>query len=394
MPLTDTAIRGLKPTGKPQRVSDGNGLYLLVTPIGKKNWRFRYVIQGRENMLSLGAYPQVTLKEARERCADVRKLVSNGIDPSLQKKAKTQSLHTTFEKVALEWLENQKPVWSAGYISMTTKRLEKNIFPFLGTRPVNEITPPELLAVLRKIELRGAVDQAHRIREICSQVFRYAIASGRAERDTAADLRGALKAHAATPRAALLDPQKIGGLLRAIDDFDGTFVVKCGLQLLALTFLRPGEVRFGEWTEVNFEEKLWCIPAARMKMRREHLVPLSRQACELLQSLHTITGDEKLMFPGLRSPKTPISDATFIAALRRMGYAKDEMCAHGFRSMASTILNEQGYPADAIEKQLAHNPSNKIRGIYNRAEYLPERRRIMQDWADYLDGLRTGESSR
>ena len=388
MPLTDTAIRGLKPTDKQQRVADGNGLYLLVTPNGKKNWRFRYFIQGRENMLSLGAYPQVSLKEARERCADARKLVNNGIDPSAEKKAKVQSLQTTFEKVALEWLDNQKPVWSAGYVKMTTQRLEKNIFPFLGSRPIHEITPPELLLALRKIEVRGAVNQAHNVREICSRIFRYAIASSRAERDTAADLRGALKAFVQKPRAAITNPTKIGGLMRAIDDFDGTFVVKSGLQLLALTFLRPGEVRLGEWAEINFEEKLWCVPAGRMKMRREHLVPLSTQACELLQSLHVLTGDEKLMFPGLRSPKTPISDATFIAALRRMGYAKDEMCAHGFRSMASTILNEQGYSADAIEKQLAHNPRNKIRGIYNRAEYLPERRRIMQEWANYLDDLR------
>jgi integrase len=244
------------------------------------------------------------------------------------------------------------------------------------------------LAVLRKIEMHGSVNQAHKVREICSRVFRYAIATSRAERDTAADLRGTLKSFTQTPRAALTDPKKIGGLLRAIDGFDGTFVVKSGLQLLALTFLRPGELRLGEWAEVDFAEKLWCIPAGRMKMRREHLVPLSRQACELLQNLYELTGDEKLMFPGLRSPKTPLSDATFIAALRRMGYAKDEMCAHGFRSMASTILNEQGYPADAIEKQLAHNPRDKIRGIYNRAEYLPKRREIMQDWADYLDVLR------
>ena len=392
MPLTDTAIRGLKPTDKQQRVSDGNGLYLLVTPNGKKNWRFRYFIQGRENMLSLGAYPQVSLKEARERCAAVRKQVSDGIDPSVEKKAKIQSQQTTFEKVALEWLENQKAVWSPGYVKMTTKRLENNIFPFLGNRPISEITPPELLVVLRKIEARGAVNQAHNVREICSRVFRYAIATSRAERDTAADLHGALKAFIQKPRPAITEPKKIGGLMRAMDDFDGTFIVKCGLQLLALTFLRPSEVRCGVWSEIDFEEKLWCIPAERMKMRREHLVPLSEQALALLQELHKLTGHAELMFPGLRSPKTPISDATFLAALRRMGYGKDEMCPHGFRSMASTLLNEQGYPADAIEKQLAHNPRNKIRGIYNRAEYLPERRRIMQEWANYLDELRANTS--
>ena len=319
MPLTDTAIRGLKPTDKQQRVSDGNGLYLLVTPNGKKNWRFRYFFQGRENMLSLGAYPEVSLKEARDRCAAVRKQVSDGIDPSLEKKAKVQSQQTTFEKVAREWLENQKAVWSPGYVKMTTKRLENNIFPFLGNRPISEITPPELLVVLRKIEARGAVNQAHNVHEICSRVFRYAIATVRAERDTAADLRGALKPFVQKPRPALTEPNKIGGLMRAMDDFDGTFIVKCGLQLLAFTFLRPSEVRCGVWSEIDFEEKLWCIPTDRMKMRREHLVPLSRQALALLQELHQLTGHAELMFPGLRSPKTPISDATFLAALRRMG---------------------------------------------------------------------------
>ena len=388
MPLIDTTLRSVKPAEKPQKLFDGNGLFLFVAPSGAKSWRLKYRFQGREKLLTLGTYPQLSLKEARERAAGARKQLDRGTDPSAEKKARTQSVQLTFEAVALEWLANQKDVWSEDYSNMTLQRLERNIFPFLGSRPIHEITPPELLAVLRKIEFRGAVNQAHRVREICSLVFRYAIASGRAERDTAADLRGALKPHAQTPRAAITAPAKIGGLMRAIDDYDGTLMVRCGLQLLALTFLRPGEVRNGRWGEVNFAEKLWFIPAERMKMRREHLVPLSEQACILLQNLYELTGHGELMFPGLRSPKTPISDATFIAALRRMGYDKNEMCAHGFRSMASTLLNEQGYPADAIEKQLAHNPRNKIRGIYNRAEYMPERRKIMQDWANYLDELR------
>ena len=224
--------------------------------------------------------------------------------------------------------------------------------------------------MLRKIEARGASYQANRILESCSQIFRYAIATGRAERDTAADLRGALKPHITTSRAAITDPVEVGGLLRAIDAYTGNVVTRCGLQLLALTFLRPGEVRLGEWGEIDMEEKLWRIPARRMKMRLDHLVPLSSQACVVLEELRQITGRGRLMFPDLRSSERAISDATFIAALQRMGFEKDEMCAHGFRSMASTILNEQGYPADAIEKQLAHNPRNKIRGIYNRAEYL------------------------
>ena len=389
MPLTDTAIRGVKPVDKPQKLFDGNGLFLFVAPSGAKSWRVKYRFQGREKLLTLGTYPQLSLKEAREACNDAKKRLSGGIDPSMKKKVKARSAQTTFEFVAREWHENQKPIWTEGYAKDVLERIEKNIFPSLGTRPIGEITPPELLAVLRRIELRGAVDQAHRVRSICSLVFRYAIATGRAERDTAADLRGALKTRVVTPRAAITDPDEIKNLLRNIDDFTGTFVVKCGLQMLALTFLRPSEVRLGEWAEINFEEKLWRIPAKRMKMRLDHMIPLSTQALELLQQLHELTGEGRLMFPGLRHGKA-ISDATFIAALRRMGYEKDEMCAHGFRSMASTLLNEQGYSADVIEKQLAHNPRDKIRGVYNRAEYLPERRKMMQEWADYLMELNSG----
>jgi len=386
--LTDTAVRGAKPTDKPQKLFDGNGLFLFVAPSGAKSWRVKYRFQGREKLLTLGTYPQLSLKEAREACADAKKQLSGGIDPSMEKKVKARSVQVTFEFVAREWHENQKPTWTEGYARDVMERIDRNIFPYLGTRPIGEITPPELLAVLRKIEGRGSVDQAHRVRSICSLVFRYAIATGRAERDTAADLRGALKTRAHTPRAAITEPKAIGGLLRAIDAFPGTFIVKSGLQLLALTFLRPSEVRLGEWTEIDFAEKLWRIPAKRMKMRLDHIVPLSAQALEILQSLNEFTGDGRLIFPGLRSPLSPISDATFIAALRRMGYDKDEMTAHGFRAMASTLLNEQGYSADVIEKQLAHNPRDKIRGVYNRAEYLPERRKMMQEWANYLSELK------
>lgn len=290
--------------------------------------------------------------------------------------------------MAREWHANQTPGWTARYAEDVLERIGKNIFPYLGSRPIADITPPELLSVLRKIEARGTIDQAHRVLGICSLIFRYAIATGRAERDTAADLRGALKTRVVTPRAAITEPEAIGGLLRAIDDFPGTFTVKAGLQLLALTFLRPSEVRLGEWSEIDFEEKIWRIPAKRMKMRLDHMVPLASQSFEILRGLYEVSGDGRLMFPGLRSPEKAISDAAFIAALRRMGYPKEEMSAHGFRAMASTLLNEQGYSADVIEKQLAHNPREKIRGIYNRAEYLPERRKMMQEWADYLDGLR------
>ena len=270
--------------------------------------------------MTLGTYPQLSLKEAREACAAAKKQISGGIDPSAEKKVRARSIHTSFEAVAREWHENQKPTWTEGYAKDAMERIDKNVFPLLGNRPVGEISPPELLAVLRKIETRGAVDQAHRVRSICSLIFRYAIVTGRAERDTAADLRGALKTRAHTPRAAITEPKAMGGLLRAIDDFSGTFIVKSGLQLLALTFLRPSEVRLGEWSEIDFAEKVWRIPAKRMKMRLDHMVPLSAQVLEILHNLQELTGHERLMFPGLRSPKNPISDATFIAALRRMGY--------------------------------------------------------------------------
>lgn len=363
MPLTDTAVRGAKPADKPQKLFDGNGLFLYVAPSGTKSWRLKYRFQGREKILTLGTYPQLSLKEAREACAAAKKQLGGGIDPSLQKKVIARAWENTFETIAREWHENKKSAWTERYAEDVLERIASNIFPYLGNRPINEITPPELLSVLRKIEARGAFYQANRLRESCSLVFRYAIATGRAERDTAADLRGALKSHITTSRAAITESEEVGGLLRAIDGFTGHFVTKCGLQLLALTFLRPGEVRLGEWSEIDLEEKLWRIPAKRMKMRLDHLVPLSAQACAILEELRELTGRGRLIFPGLRTKEQPISDATFIAALRRMGFEKDEMCAHGFRSMASTILNEQGYPADAIEKQLAHNPRNKIRGI-------------------------------
>lgn len=387
MPLTDTTLRTVKPAEKPQKLFDGNGLFLFVAPSGVKSWRLKYRFQGKEKLLSLGQYPQTSLKEAREYSADARKILSGGIDPSAEKKVKARSAQTSFEAVAREWHENNRATWSKNYAEDVLERIEKNVFPYLGARPISEIAPPELLSVLRKIEERGAVYQANRIRESCSLVFRYAIATGRAERDTAADLRGALKPRTTTPRAAITNLDEVGGLLRAIDAYPG-FIAKCGLQLLALTFLRPSEVRLGEWSEVDFAEKLWRIPAKRMKMRLDHIVPLSAQACAVLQSLFELTGQKRLMFPGLRSDERAISDVTFIAALRRMGFAKDEMCAHGFRAMASTLLNEQGYSADVIEKQLAHNPRDKIRGIYNRAEYLPERKKMMQEWADNLSALK------
>lgn len=388
MPLTDIQVRNAKPTDKAQKLFDGNGLFLFISPSGTKSWRLKYRIQGREKLFTFGVYPQISLREAREACFDVKKLIRGGIDPAVEKKLKLEQPERSFENIAREWHSKRVATWSSRHADDVMERLEKNIFPFLGTLHPNKITPPQLLAVIRKIEARGAIEVAHRVRGICSQVFRYAIAIGISERDPAADLIGALQVRSATPRAAITDPKAVGALMRALDSFNGTYVVKCALQLNALTFCRPGEIRSAEWAEFDFEESLWRIPAAKMKMRRDHIVPLSTQTLALVSELRKLTGGGRYLFPSIRTNKRPISDITLVAGLRRMGYEKNEMCAHGFRAMASTLLNELGYEADYIEKQLAHNPSNKIRGIYNRAEYLPERRKMMQKWADYLDELK------
>lgn len=392
MPLTDTALRAVKATEKAQKLFDGNGLFLFVSPSGTKSWRLKYRFQGKEKLLTLGTYPQTSLKEARERTADARKQLDGGIDPGETKKEEKQAAACTLEQVAREWYEKQLPAWSKRHSEDVMERLEKNIFPFLGDRPIAEVTAPELLSVLRRIEARGAIETAHRVRGICSLFFRYAVATSRVERDPAADLKGAITNRIPKPRAAITTPDEVGALMRAIDGFAGTYTVKCALQMCALTFCRPGEVRTAEWTEFDFKENLWRIPGSKMKMRMDHLVPLSRQALEILEELRKLTGSGKYLFPSIRTIDRPISDMTLVAGLRRMGFEKDEMSAHGFRAMASTLLNEQGYSADVIEKQLAHSPSNKIRGIYNRAEYLTERRKMMQAWADYLADLKENRS--
>ena len=378
-------MRAVKATEKAQKLFDGNGLFLFVSPTDTKSWRLKYRFQGKEKLLTLGTYPQTSLKEARERAADARKQLDGGIDPGEVKKEEHQAAEPiTLEQVAREWYEKQLPAWSKRHSEDVMERLEKNIFPFLGDRPIAEVNAPELLTVLRRIEARGAIETAHRVRGICSLFFRYAVATSRAERDPAADLKGAITNRIPKPRAAITTPDEVGALMRAIDGFAGTYTVKCALQMCALTFCRPGEVRTAEWTEFDFKENLWRIPGNKMKMRMDHLVPLSRQALDILEELRQLTGSGKYLFPSIRTIERPISDMTLIAGLRRMGFEKDEMSAHGFRAMASTLLNEQGYSADVIEKQLAHSPINKIRGIYNRAEYLPERRKMMQAWADYL----------
>jgi integrase len=388
MALTDTALRAVKPTEKQQKLFDGNGLFLLVSPTGAKGWRFKYHFQGREKLISLGQYPLVSLKEARERATAARKMLDAGLDPSTQRKLARNAYQNTFELVAREWHEQQSAKWSKVYADTNLSRLKRNLFPTIGAKPINSISAPELLAILRKIEARGTRDIAHCVLTLSSSVFRYAIATGRAERDPAADLRGALAPRIRRNLASQTAPEAVGILMNAVDNYPGTLVIRCALQLMALTFCRTGEIRGAEWREINFEDKLWRIPAERMKMRRDHLVPLSTQAIAVLEKLHPYSGTDQYVFPNYKTEKRNMSQSALLGAIRRLGFEKEDMCPHGFRSMASTLLNELGYNPDWIERQLAHVPRNIIRGIYNRAEYLQERRRMLQEWADYLDELR------
>jgi integrase len=386
--LTKAKIDAAKPGEKPYKLPDGRGLFLLVSPSGGRLWRFRYRHAGRESMVGLGAYPEVTLKDARDRADEARRQVARGVSPAAEKRAEVGRQAHTFMAVAQEWLEKQR------FEPATLKKAEWTfrdlIYPYLGSKPITAITAPEILEALRKLELRGRHETAHRTRQRISQVFRYAIATGRAESDPTRDLRGALTPIEVTSRAAVTDPAKVGELMRAIDGYQGDPATIAALKLAPLLFVRPGELRGAEWREFDLDAAEWRIPGLRMKMREPHLVPLSTQALEILRRLQPLTGHGKLLFPSLRSRERPISENTLNAALRRMGFAQDEMTAHGFRAMASTLLNEQGFPPDVIELQLAHAERNKVRAAYNRAQRLAERRQMMQAWADYLEGLKAG----
>ena len=397
MPLSDIKVKSLKAgikadgtaTSKPYRVTDERGLYIEVTPKGSKRWRFKYRFEGKEKLLSLGIYPDISLKQARERREDLRKHVANGIDPSELRKAEKQSIgeQNSFEVVAREWHSKFSANWSESHSSRTLIRLEQNVFPWLGTKNINDITAPELLTTLRRVESRGALETAHRVNQICGQVFRYGIATGRAERDPAADLKGALPPARVKHHPSITEPAKVGALMRAIQDFTGTIITATALKLSPLVFVRPGELRQAEWSEIDLDNAEWRIPPEKMKMRVVHIVPLSTQAIEVLKQIQPLTGRDKYVFPSNRTITRPMSDNTVNAALRRMGYTKDEMTAHGFRSMASTILNEQGWNRDAIERQLAHSEKDGVRAAYNYAQHLPIRKEMMQAWADYLDKL-------
>ncbi len=394
MALTATSIKNARAVDKPLKLFDGGGLYLLVNPNGSRWWRFKYRYLGKEKLLSFGTYPDISLKDARDRRDEARKQLAADIDPGEHRKAMKTTLavrgENSFEIVAREWFAKYSPNWAAGHSDKIIRRLERDIFPWLGGRPIAEITAPDLLATLRRIESRGAIETAHRAQQNCSQVFRYAVATGRAERDSTADLRGALTPVKERHHASITDPKRVGELMRAIDGYRGSFITKCALRLAPLVFVRPGELRKAEWVEFDLDGAEWRIPAARMKAREQHIVPLAKQAVAMLQDLHALTGDKQHVFPGVRTNGRAMSENTVNAALRRLGYAKDEMTGHGFRSMASTLLNEQGWHRDAIERQLAHAERNNVRAAYNFAEHLPERRKMMLAWADYLDSLKAG----
>lgn len=393
--LSDIETRNAKPQAKPYKLSYERGLYLLVKPSGGKLWRFDYRHEGKRKTLALGGYPDTKLKDARERRDVARKQLADGIDPSENRKAQKQARENlnanSFEVVAREWFGKFQPTWTEGHSSKIISRLERDIFPWVGSRPIAEVKAPELLKCLRRVENRGALETAHRAFQNCGQVLRYAIATGRAERDISADLRGALAPVRQSHHAAITDPQAIGALLRAIDGYNGSLVTKCALRLAPLVFLRPGELRQAEWSEIDLDKAEWNIAAERMKIREPHLVPLSSQAVEILREVHALTGQSRYVFPGARTNGRPMSDNAILAALRRMGYAKEEMSGHGFRAMARTILDEVlGVRPDYIEHQLAHAVRDPNGRAYNRTAHLVERRKMMQQWADYLDKLKTG----
>jgi integrase len=393
MPLTAIEVKGAKSTDKQQKLTDGGGLYLLLHPNGAKYWRMDYRFGGKRKTLALGVYPDVSLSDARIRRDDARKQLANGIDPSAakqeQKAAVVALTENSFEIIAREWFSKFSQGWKESSARTIRVRLENDIYPWLGARPIAEINAPDILSILHRIESRGSLDTAHRVRAICGQVFRYAIATGRAQRDPSADLKGALPPYAIKKLAALTDPVKIGKLMRDIEGYNGTFIVRCAFKLSPLVFLRPIELSKAEWAEIDLDKAEWRIPADKMKMKALHIVPLCTQAVAILREIHPLTGTGKYVFPSIRTSTEPMAGNTILAAIRSLGYTPAEMTAHGFRHMASTLLNEQGFNRDAIERQLAHKASG-VRGVYNAAEYLPERRRMMQAWADYLDKLKQG----
>lgn len=395
MPLTEAAIRNAKPAAKARKLFDGGGLYLEVSPAGGKWWRLKYRIDGKEKRVSLGTYPEVGLRLARERRDEARRRVAQGIDPSAHRKAeRTARAHraaNSFEVVAREWLTKHSPRWVASHADRIRRRLERDVFPWIGERPIAELTPPEILAVLRRIEGRGAIETAHRALANIGQVFRYGVATARLTSDPTRDLRGALSPTRPQHFAAVVDPEEVGRLLVTLDGYQGTPTVQAALRLAPLVFCRPGELRRARWQEIDLTGAEWRYTAS--KTRTPHVVPLSKQALAILRDLHRITGEGEFVFPSARSHRRPMSDNAILAAFRRLGISKEQMTGHGFRAMARTILDEVlGFRVDLIEAQLAHAVRDPNGRAYNRTSHLSERRRMMQAWAAHLDGLRNRAS--
>jgi integrase len=394
--LTDKEIQNAKPKEKPYRLADGNGLYLEVTPIGSKLWRWKFRFEAKEKRLAIGVYPNVRAPEARKLMAGARIKLKSGIDPSAEKRAKRDQDKAagdyTFEAVARTWFNKAHVSLAESTRTKNLRFFEQDVFPFIGKRPIANLAAPDLLAILRRIEGRGANDIARRVHNLCGRTFRYAVSHGLCARDPSRDIElgDILPSAKVQHHASVIDPKGAGELLRAIDGFTGAFTTRCALRLAPLVFVRPGELRHGEWTEFDFNKSEWRIPGNKMKMGEQHIVPLSRQAIEVLREIQQVTGSGQYVFPSERGGGRPMSENTVNAALRRLGYKSDEMTGHGFRSMASTLLHELGYPHQVIERQLAHGERNQVSAAYNFAEHLPERRKMMQQWADYLDKLKAG----
>jgi integrase len=398
-------LKAIKPGDARHRLSDGAGLYLLLfVKGGAHGWRLDYTFDGRRKTLSLGTYPTTSLSAARQKAEEAKRMVRAGTDPSAARKQQRHAMvrrrqieklvdaglpvPDSFEAVAREWYAKHSPSWASSHSDKIFRRLERDVFPWIGARPVTEIKPPEVLQVLKRVEARGAIETTHRVQQNCGQVFRYAVAIGLLESDPSRDLRGALPPWRPEHYPTLTDPRKVGQLLRDIDAYEGAFVTRCAMKLSPMLFVRPGELRRAEWGEINLNGAEWRIPANKMKGRVMHIVPLATQAVAVLRELKPLTGPSGWVFPGNRTNGEPMSENTVNAALRRLGYDRATMTAHGFRGMASTMLHEIGWPSDVVERQLSHAERNTVKAAYNHAEHLPERRRMMQAWADHLDQLR------
>ena len=395
MPLTDIAIRSLKPSKMPIKLFDERGLYLEVSPAGGKWWRWKFRFGGKEKRLSMGVYPDVSLKDARDRRDAARKLLADGIDPGknrkAQKAARADSLSNSFEVVTREWFAKYSATWVANHSNRIIRLFERDIFPWIGERPIADITVPEVLSVVRRIESRGALETAHRALGNCGQIFRYGLATARATTDPTSALRGALPPVKGEHFAATTDPKQFAAILRAMDGYNGTPAVSSALRLAPLLFVRPGELRKAEWAHIDLDGAEWRYTVT--KTNTPHIVPLSRQVLQILRELQPITGHGRFVFPSARSNTRAMSDNAILAAMRRMGIDKDEMSGHGFRAVARTILDEVlGVRPNFIEHQLAHAVRDPNGRAYNRTAHLPERRKMMQQWADYLDELKIGRT--